>query len=74
MRRLLPSRTEVIIFAALAVVCTGVVSIFQQNAHDLGFAALAAPVFLICACMGLRKSPVWTILPTDVDDADETAE
>jgi hypothetical protein len=68
MRRLLPSRVELAIFAALAVVCTGVVSTFRPGEHDLGLAALAAPIFLIAAVMGLRRSPVWT------EDADETIE
>lgn len=71
MRRLLPSRTELFIFAALAVVCTGVVSLFQHNSSDLGFAALAGPIFLFAACLGLRRSPVWTMAASD--DADDTA-
>ena len=70
MRRLLPSRVELAIFATLAVICTGVVAGFHQNAHDLGMAALAGPVFLVSAIMGLRRSPVWTV---SMDDTDENA-
>ena len=60
MRRLLPSRIELAIFATLAVICTAVVALLQPATHDLGFAALAAPIFLFAACLGLRRSPVWT--------------
>jgi hypothetical protein len=69
MRRLLPSRVEIAIFATLAVLCAACVALFQPNTHDLGFAALAAPIFLIAACMGLRRSPAWTM--TSDDEADQ---
>ena len=64
MRRLLPSWGEVVVFALLAMGSAVAVSWFQPTAHDLGFAALAAPVFLVAACMGLRRSPAWT-MPDD---------
>ena len=67
MRRLLPSRVELAIFATLAVLCTAFVSLLNASSHDLGFAALAGPVFLIAAVMGLRRSPAWTM----ADEADE---
>jgi hypothetical protein len=70
MRRLLPSPVEIAIFAVLALICTGVVSTFQNGAHDLGMAALAGPIFLVAACMGLRRSPVWTMT---IDPTDENA-
>jgi hypothetical protein len=60
MRRLLPSRVELAIFAVLALICAALVALFQPNTHDLGFAALAGPVFLFAAVLGLRRSPVWT--------------
>jgi hypothetical protein len=66
MRRLIPSRVEMMIFAVLAAVCALGVAFFHQDTRDLGFAALAGPVFLVAACMGLRRSPVWT-----AQDADE---
>ena len=68
MRRLLPSRIELLIFAALAVLCAGVVSVFKVNAHDLGLAAMGGPIFLVAAVMGLRRSPVWTADDADDDD------
>ena len=60
MRRLLPSRVELAIFATLAVICAAVVALFQPHTHDLGFAALGGPIFLFAACLGLRRSPAWT--------------
>jgi len=68
MRRLLPSRVEVMIFATLAVVCAGIVGLFHPNTSDLGFAALAGPMFLIAAVMGLRRSPAWTVAPSEESD------
>ena len=59
MRRLIPSRVEIVIFAVLAVLCAIIVPLFQPAKHDLGFAMLAAPIFLVAACVGLRRSPVW---------------
>ena len=70
MRRLLPSRVELAIFATLAVICTALVALLQPGTHDLGFAGLAAPIFLFAACLGLRRSPVWTGTAAD-DDADQ---
>jgi hypothetical protein len=67
MRRLLPSRVEIAIFATLALICAALVALFQPNTHDLGFAGIAGPLFLVAACMGLRRSPVWTV----VDEADD---
>jgi hypothetical protein len=69
MRRLLPSRVEIAIFAALAVLCAAIVAVFQPSTSDLRFAVLACPVFLIAAVMGLRRSPAWTIVE-DAGDED----
>ena len=69
MRRLIPSRNEMIVFAVLAVLSTLAVSFFNPQKADLGFAALAGPIFLVAACMGLRRSPVWM-----ADEADNEAE
>jgi hypothetical protein len=60
MRRLIPSRVEMIIFAVLAMACALAVAFFRPAEHDLGFAAMAGPIFLVAACMGLRRSPIWT--------------
>jgi hypothetical protein len=69
MRRLLPSGIEIAIFATLAVICAGVVANFQPSRSDLGFAALAGPIFLLAACMGLRRSPAWSMKAIE-DEAD----
>ena len=69
MRRLLPSRVELAIFATLALICAALVALFQPNTHDLGFAAMAGPIFLFAACLGLRRSPVWTGGDDDADQA-----
>ena len=77
MRRLLPSRVELAIFATLAVVCAGVVGTIQPGKTDLGFAFFAAPIFLFAAVMGLRRSPTWQIVEEVVEDAtagDESVE
>jgi hypothetical protein len=69
MRRLIPSTVELAIFATLALLCAAIVAAFAPNTSDLRFAALAGPVFLTAAVMGLRRSPTWTILPSE--EADE---
>ena len=68
MRRLFPSRVEVAIFATLALICAALVVDFKPGVHDLGFAALAGPIFLIACCMGLRRSPVWTRAEAEESD------
>jgi hypothetical protein len=73
MRRLLPSAVELAIFATLALLCTAFVSRMNAGSHDLGFAALAGPVFLVAAVMGLRRSPVWTMSISD-EASDEKSE
>jgi hypothetical protein len=65
MRRLLPSRVELAIFATLALICAALVALFQPSTHDLGFAAMAGPIFLFAACLGLRRSPAWTASTDD---------
>jgi hypothetical protein len=72
MRRLLPSIVELSIFATLALLCAAIVAAFAPNTSDLRFAALAGPIFLIAAVMGLRRSPAWTIVPGE--EADEEVE
>jgi hypothetical protein len=61
MRRLLPTGIEIAIFATLAVICAAVVASFPPGRLDLGFAALAGPIFLFAACIGLRRSPAWSM-------------
>lgn len=59
MKRLLPGRLELTVFALIAVVLSLIVSRLQVSQHDIGFAALAAPVFVFAAVLGLRRSPQW---------------
>jgi hypothetical protein len=54
MRRLLPSKTETAIFAALAIICAVIVS--MGGAPDVRLALLSMPVFLAAALMGLRRN------------------
>ena len=65
MHRLLPSAEEIAIFATLAIICAAIVANFQPTMADLGLAALAGPIFLFAACLGLRRSPAWTIVQSD---------
>ncbi len=71
MRRLLPSRVELAIFATLAFILATVVAEFQPGRHDIGTAALIAPTFVFAAIMGLRRSPQWA-KPTEIES--ETVE
>jgi hypothetical protein len=71
MRRLLPNSTEVMIFAVLALLCAVVVD-RRLAEPDLMLAGLAAPVFLMAAVMGLRRSATWNG-PSDLDRADDSA-
>jgi hypothetical protein len=58
MRSLLPSRTELAIFGAIAVLCTGIIGA-GSIPHDLMLPLLSIPVFVVAAVMGLRRSPQW---------------
>lgn len=69
MKSLLPNRTELAIFGAMAVLCTGIVGI-GAIPQDLMFPLLSIPIFIVCAVMGLRRSPQWAE-PAGIDDADE---
>ena len=68
MRRLLPSRVEIAIFAVLALIAAAVVGQFHASATDLGFAGFAGPIFLFAAVLGLRRSPAW--MADDADNAE----
>lgn len=73
MRRLLPSRIELAIFATLAVILATVVAQFHPGRHDIGTAALIAPTFVFAAVLGLRRSPQWA-KPADIEsETDEEA-
>lgn len=75
MRRLLPSWTELAIIMTLAIIGAGVVATFQLGHRDLGLAALAVPVFIVSAVMGLRRSPAWQVSaePEQSDDSTQEA-
>lgn len=74
MRRLLPSWTELAIILTLAIVGAGVVATFKLSHRDLGLAALAAPVFIVSAVMGLRRSPAWQGPAQDPSSTDAAPE
>ncbi len=54
MRRLLPSKVETAIFAALAVICALIV--MSGGAPDVRLALLSMPVFIAAAIMGMRRN------------------
>jgi len=74
MKRLFPSVKVAGVFAVLAVICATLVSRFSTSSHDLGLAALAMPVFVFGAVLGLRKSPQWNLdaeeAGMDIEEAD----
>lgn len=72
MRSLLPSRTELAIFASLAVLCTGIVSV-GTIPTDLMLPLLAMPVFIFAAVLGLRRSPQWADPAADEGSDDPAA-
>ncbi len=59
MRRLLPGRFELLLFAVLAVGLAAVVHTFWAQDTGLAMAGCGAPIFLVAAIMGLRRSPLW---------------
>ena len=54
MKRYLPGRVELMIFAALAIVCAVVA--FMANKRDEMMSVLAFPIFVFAAVLGLWKS------------------
>jgi thiamine transporter ThiT len=63
MKRYLPGRVELTIFATLAVVCA--IIAFMANARDEMMSMLAFPIFVFAAVMGLWKSGRLRADPTD---------
>jgi hypothetical protein len=53
MRHYLPGRTEVIVFAVLALICGAIVA--NVGAHDAGLSIAAFPIFVFSAILGLWK-------------------
>ena len=72
MKRLLPSRTELAFFAALAILAAGVIEGLIEGGtlpRDLMMAGLALPVFVTAAVMGLRRSPQWASVEEVEDES-----
>ena len=63
MKRFLPGRVELMIFAVLAVVCAVVA--FSAHKQDEMMSVLAFPIFVFAAVMGLWKSGRLRADPTD---------
>ncbi len=64
MKNLLPDRVELALLAAMALVCTLIVS--HRPAMDLWMAMLTVPLFVVSAVMGLRRN--WRETEADQDD------
>lgn len=60
MRRFIPHLHELALFALLAIVFSTIVHVFVPQGTDLSLAAFGAPMFLVAAVLGLRRSPLWT--------------
>ena len=61
MKRLLPDRVELAIFAAVAVIGAGVVS-SVTSAQDIGLSLTAIPIFVAASIMGMRRSGQWSYI------------
>ena len=57
MRRLLPDRTELAVFAVLALVCATIVT--QTGIQDLGLSLMSIPLFVFSAILGMKRSGQW---------------
>ncbi|HEX8522686.1 MAG TPA: hypothetical protein VF669_10550 [Tepidisphaeraceae bacterium] len=60
MRRFIPHVHELALFAALAVAFSAAVHLMNPKSADLSLMTLGAPMFLVAAILGLRRSPLWT--------------
>ena len=54
MKHLIPGKTEVMIFFAMAILCTGIVA--TTSKVDVGLAFLSVPIFICSAVMGLHRN------------------
>jgi hypothetical protein len=54
MKHLIPGTTEVMVFFAMAVLCTGIVAAAPKL--DVALAFLSVPLFITCAVMGLHRN------------------
>lgn len=69
MKRLppLPRRSELSLFALVALACATLAAIF--HAHDLAMAVFALPIFVFAAWMGMRRSGQWASIASPADEA-----
>ena len=51
---LLPGKTELVIFLAVAAICAALVNLAPKL--DLAMAALSVPIFIAAGLMGLRRN------------------
>jgi hypothetical protein len=54
MKKQLPRRHELAAFVVMAVICAVIVAVTGK--YDVGLAVLGAPIFLVAALMGFRRS------------------
>lgn len=54
MKRLIPDRVEVAIFATVAILGAAIVSL--TTAQDIGLSVMSVPIFIAAALMGMRRS------------------
>jgi len=71
MKDRLPRPRELVAFAALALVCALVASLINHK-DGTGLAVMGAPIFLVGAIMGLRRSGE-VAAADDADPQDPTA-
>ncbi len=53
MRRLLPSKAEILFFGAAAIICAVIASLV--DAPEVGLAALSIPVFIAASLLGFQR-------------------
>jgi len=66
MTRLLPGKTLLAVFAVAALLCAVFVS--QFNKIDLGLSAMAIPVFIVSALLGMRRNAELASLRESMED------
>ena len=68
-KRHIPSRFELGLFVAMAVICTVIVRFTPQ--HDTAMFACTLPIFLVGSLLGFRRSEIAQMSEV-VEEADET--
>ena len=67
MKNRMPRRQELIVLAAISIICAAILGI--SGRYDVGLAVLGAPLFLVAALMGLRRSGEAESPLLNVDDS-----